>query len=532
MFGMFNLMFLFILFLLFQFKGYAFEPEVPTLFEIFIQRTFPPSKHGEEEHKMYTTKDIFEEDTDRILARLVYKKYNICLRCFYSYDLMHRLIKISVDNGNTEDPFNLSEATEQLITTYAYNDNGNIIETKEVFVNLIQGLEKILSQTLNVYSEGNTLCKSEMRDSKNNIYRTTYTDKGLRESVTEILSDGITSQISFSYDHLNRIISIVQEKAEKKYAVSYEYQENGKCTFTIYEDGIIPERSADPMEPWEIEIENSKKYFNEMVNGFVEFFADLGGIQKDFILNNTLHKKFEAFAETVLGKSIFHMTGYYSQPVRHGIYGSGEINDKVRILLVNGIMNYTNDHMENLEMFSKSHGRVNIHYLFRPCEGWTKDMLLSLFSKLGFMSTQSHLIAKTWKNLISDMGGPENGGTIIHYAHSIGSTDTDIAKNLLTPEERKMIRVYTFGSPTLIPNGEFQYVQNYVSRRDGVCLLDPIRYVEGLMHSDTNIVFLDTYWGIPFVDHTLTRPSYHAVIEELGRQFIENYIDKNYISSP
>jgi hypothetical protein len=227
--------------------------------------------------------------------------------------------------------------------------------------------------------------------------------------------------------------------------------------------------------------------------------------------------------KTVLGETIFDISGYYYHPTQNGVYGEGEINDKVRVTLINGILNFPEHHSANLEMFSATHAHVNIHYIFRSCEGWSRDMVRCLFSKAGYISDQAQLLANTWKKLIDEMGGVTGGGTIIHYAHSIGGTETYAAKNLLNPDELKMIKVITLGSPTLIPEGEFGSVINYASRRDGVCLLDIVNFIQGLLDPDMNIIYLDTFLGIPLVDHPLSVPSYSELIEELGKKFIAEY---------
>jgi hypothetical protein len=227
--------------------------------------------------------------------------------------------------------------------------------------------------------------------------------------------------------------------------------------------------------------------------------------------------------KTLLGNAVFQMSGYYVHPAASGIYGTGEIHDKVRITLINGILNFPDTHLENLEIFSTAHFGINIHYIFRPSEGWSHDVIGCIFSKLGIVSDQAKTLAKTWKDLIQEMGGPEGGGTIIHYAHSIGGTETHSAKNLMTPEEQKLIRIYTIGSPTLIQQGGFQSVVNYVSKRDGVSFIDIAGYIQGLLDPNSNVIYLDTYLGVPLIDHPLAVPAYRGIIEQLGREFIECY---------
>ena len=177
-------------------------------------------------------------------------------------------------------------------------------------------------------------------------------------------------------------------------------------------------------------------------------------------------------------------------------------------------------------MFSSAHANNNIHYVFRSSEGWTRDIVRCFLCKAGFVSEIAELLVVTWRGLIEEMGGVNGGGTLIHYAHSIGGSETYVAKHLLTPEEQKMIRVITFGSPTLIPEGGFQSVVNYASRRDGVSLLDFLNFIGGLIDPRAHIVYLDTFLGIPLVDHTLESPSYRNLIEELGARHITEFLSK------
>lgn len=225
------------------------------------------------------------------------------------------------------------------------------------------------------------------------------------------------------------------------------------------------------------------------------------------------------FLKQIMGQTLFQISGYYTYPSLTGVYGNGEINHRVRITFINGILTCPDNQIESLEMFSSTHMRTNIHYILRPVKGWTHDIIGCFYSKLGFISEQAQVLAAKWRELIHDMGGLDGGGVIIHYAHSIGGTETLLAHALLSDEERQMIRVYTIGSPTLIPKGCFKEVVNYVSRRDGVCLLDPLRFFQGLVDPDCNIVYLDTFAGVPIVDHPLSVPSYQGAIQELSSKF-------------
>ena len=238
-----------------------------------------------------------------------------------------------------------------------------------------------------------------------------------------------------------------------------------------------------------------------------------------------MKNEWDKTAHETFSRGFLHFSGYYNHSVDSGRTPFGEeINEKVRITLINGILNARSDLEESMKMISNTHGNTVIHYVFRPSEGWSKDLFNSLLSKMGYTSSYAQLLASTWREMIKEMGGVEGGGYILHYAHSIGAADTYVAKNLLSPEEQEMIHVVTLGSPSLIPpDAGFGHSVNYVSIRDGVCLLDPIGYIDGWVNPESNVEFLGSFWGIPLIDHTLFTDSYSGIIKDLGRSFTETH---------
>lgn len=253
------------------------------------------------------------------------------------------------------------------------------------------------------------------------------------------------------------------------------------------------------------------------------FLRDLNDIKQELSYPNYIYAEWDSFAENFFYKSYLQFSGYYLHEIESGRTSYGEeLHDKVRVILINGMLNVKSDLDMLLKIFSETHGNIPIHYVYRPTEGWTKDLLTSGLSKLGFVSPYAKLLALKWKELIEEMGGVGQGGIIMHYAHSIGATDTFVAKNLLNLEEQQMIHVVSLGSPTVIPSDcGFGSAVNYASRRDGVCFLDPIGYCMGYFFENSKIEFIGTHWGIPLIDHTLYTESYGTIIEELGAQFIE-----------
>lgn len=250
-----------------------------------------------------------------------------------------------------------------------------------------------------------------------------------------------------------------------------------------------------------------------------EMFDYLNGL-----LDEGSFPKIQDLAESHLGPLYLLMAGYYNHPLEAGIFGYGEANDKVRITFINGILNRNRDCMETAQLISKTHGGTNIHYIYRPTSGWANDLMAGVPVRFGVVTPQATLLANTWKELIAEMGGVDSSGVIIHYAHSIGASDTWNARTLLSAEEKSMIRVITIGSPFLIHKDGLHSVVNYVSVRDGVSMLDPFGYYNGHYDEDSNVVFLGKWRdGLPFIDHPIYTPTYTALLHKLGQEFTDSF---------
>ena len=244
--------------------------------------------------------------------------------------------------------------------------------------------------------------------------------------------------------------------------------------------------------------------------------------RQDTYLLREVNEEFEFFCKQVLGEGLVTLIGINEDPVEVGTIGAGEVSSLVRLTYINGILNTYADCIWNVSRVSKFHGEVNIHYCFRPSAGWAHDLLNAVFVLRGWTSPSAVHLAAIWKRLIAEMGGVDAGGLIIHYAHSLGSAESECARHLLTPEEQKCLFIYTIGSPSLLGGNGLAGVVNYVSYRDGVSALDTINYCYAQLYGIHYVVFLDSStW--PVVDHPLSSPTYTAILEELGQQFIDRY---------
>jgi RHS repeat-associated protein len=244
-----------------------------------------------------------------------------------------------------------------------------------------------------------------------------------------------------------------------------------------------------------------------------------------------LGRALEKIGKTLFGESTYLLMGPHFEETHVDCYGQREISDKVRVTFINGILSTRNMMLQNLKIISESHGGVKVHYVYRPTEGWTWDIsraaVIRTAFTLGFRSTHANLLAQLWRNLIQEMGGLEGGGTILHYAHSLGGSETDRARELLSLEEQNMIRVVTFGSATFVRNIGFQSVVNYVSVNDGVSsiFLEPLGHIRNYFDPDSNVRFHGSFLGSPYwpTDHLLTGPTYGPILRQLGEQFLAEF---------
>lgn len=252
-------------------------------------------------------------------------------------------------------------------------------------------------------------------------------------------------------------------------------------------------------------------------------------MQSGLKLGNDSLKAFERIGKNFLGERIFLLVGDYFEKTESGRYGRHDLSDKIRITFINGILTNQNGLIENLEMISQSHGNSIVHYIFRPTEGWMVDIykafLVKMAFMLGFRSIHAHLLARKWKELIAEMGGTNGGGAILHYAHSLGGSETDRARNLLSPEEQKMIRVISFGSATMIRDEGFASVVNYVSVNDGVPALDPLGFIRNQYDDRSNVRYERHFleWPIWPIDHLLTGSTYKPILMGLGDEFVRQF---------
>jgi len=355
--------------------------------------------------------------------------------------------------------------------------------------------------------------------------------KYVYEDKTTVMFDAFDNKIIFT-ENENAEISLIEKYDSKGELISKEN--------FILEDSRVVEKTFED-EKGNVLVCERYLYDNQGILIDKKIYSNILELSENIEKDNTTTSEMFSYlngllsgqdlpsiqelAETYCGPLYLLMAGYYNYPLEDGVFGFGEVNEKVRITFINGILNRNRDCMETTKLISKTHGGTNVHYIYRPTTGWANDLLSSVPVRFGFVSPQATLLANNWKELIAEMGGVDSDGIIIHYAHSIGASDTWNARTLLTAEEKSMIRVITIGSPIMIHKDGLHSVVNYVSVRDGVSLLDPFGYYRGhYQDPDSNVVFLGNWRdGWPIIDHPIYSPTYMALLYKLGNEFIEKF---------
>lgn len=415
---------------------------------------------------------------------------------------------VSIQSNEVEDLPSSFPFLSNKHTLCSYDEQGNL-QTWQIF----NADDSLLSTTLFSYDHLGRLIKTN--DEEGNGFEKDYDPQGNLLTETLIDKGNLLLKAHYTYD------------PEGNLTESEWFNSHGKIDFLPTHEN--PANSNAHTLPTSKDQDSHSLFslshaWQGMKTIGSSLVAALNSFKQNASYTNYMKNEWNDITEQFFDKGYLQFGGYYLDPIESGSSTGVEINDKVRVTFINGILNIHSDLEMLLRIFSSSHGDIPIHYVFRPTKGWTKDILTCTLSKMGFISPYAKLLAKTWKELIQEMGGVGQGGKIIHYAHSIGATDTYVARSLLTAKEQEMIQLITLGSPTIIPiDSGFSSVTNYISKRDGVCLLDPIGYYMGILYGNSKIELIGSSWGIPLIDHTLYTDSYGELIKELGAQFLNIY---------
>jgi RHS repeat-associated protein len=198
------------------------------------------------------------------------------------------------------------------------------------------------------------------------------------------------------------------------------------------------------------------------------------------------------------------------------VVGYGEVNSHTRVTMTTGIGNSRMNTASTAAMISRAHGNVNVHYTDWPTRGIARDIMRTFGGIFGQNRAIGKELVRNWRARISEMGGVDGGGSVIHLAHSGGCMNTIVALGMLSEEERKMITVHAFGSPSPLSGCQANRAYNYYNAIDPVSV--PARYGSGIDPREYNVEYLHGGFSTMF-NHGIATEPYRTKIDELGDDF-------------
>jgi RHS repeat-associated protein len=203
--------------------------------------------------------------------------------------------------------------------------------------------------------------------------------------------------------------------------------------------------------------------------------------------------------------------------------GFSETRPQFRYTYANGMMNSPSDARETSKLIAKAYGGVNVSYSYNASAGILVDSLEVRLQMMEYCNKPVKLLAQNFRQCISEMGGVDGGGTIIHTCHSQGAIITHLALGLLTPEERQMIETHSFGGAAMICRNECRKAYNYVSTSDPVPKLSSaVRFTQnyGFGNKDYNLEVLPSKRCL---EHSIDCTTYQNKMNSIGNEHIRMY---------
>jgi RHS repeat-associated protein len=192
---------------------------------------------------------------------------------------------------------------------------------------------------------------------------------------------------------------------------------------------------------------------------------------------------------------------------------------RASIVLVGGILTSKSEWEKEAERLSNTYGNVNVHVVYNSSHGFAFDILECIAQKLGFRTHSVKVLVKSLKERIKALGGPKSGLQLKAIGWSQGGLILDCALKHLTPEEKKMMHIATFGSAQMISAKGLGSSINYVSYKDAVPFIaTPTLFFKTLSGKSGNVKFLQAP-SFPLIDHVFANPSYSQAMQMEGQRY-------------
>ncbi len=195
---------------------------------------------------------------------------------------------------------------------------------------------------------------------------------------------------------------------------------------------------------------------------------------------------------------------------------------KVSLIATNGVNTLFHAAGHFFVQLSNAYGCAVVNGTYNASHGFLFDIMECVASHLGISTHADKMLVKNIRSCIARMGGVEGGGMIYLHAHSQGGLISYLALKMLTPEERAMIDVTTYGSAKMISGMGLAGSRNYINSDLVPYISDPIGVIKGMLSKDSNIMYIRREKSFPGGAHAVLS-HYYGAIKQDGVKFQKKY---------
>ncbi len=197
--------------------------------------------------------------------------------------------------------------------------------------------------------------------------------------------------------------------------------------------------------------------------------------------------------------------------------GGNHFNSETRVVYVNGMKNDHEDGRESSGFISDSLAGSGVTFVHHNTQGLVTDMAVAALGKAGFQTESSKKFAEALRSEINTVGG---NGRVFVFAHSRGSIELRNALKLLSKEEKRLLHIRTFGSADLFKDRDVGSLKHFISSRDAIVLLSPIRFAKAVFSPESsNVTILPSKGGL--FDHSFLGETYREAVREEARKILK-----------
>ncbi|MCE5319224.1 MAG: hypothetical protein LLG04_17905 [Parachlamydia sp.] len=253
--------------------------------------------------------------------------------------------------------------------------------------------------------------------------------------------------------------------------------------------------------------------FLESISAFIYDSCYLLGNTLSLIGDHFLPVPYLREALSYTGRFFSGGRAYPTVYSRNADLGIPEINSKVRVISVNGMMTCLDDARAWAQNISSCFGDGNVHYSYNSSHGFMLDLLECIAQKLGF---HTHCEEKLVQMIREQCGAVGDGGEVHLIAHSQGGQVLSNALSHLSPLERKMLHIATFGSAKMIGHEDLGDAVNFINRGDIIpWIADPF----GILRHSSTIEILSSN----LLEHSVFATAYQNALRRQGGDIYEIY---------